>query len=78
MRTRYTVIREIYDAFEERREVWVLESGYTRNDDILIGPRAEVEALIRSRHGFSDIPSDWELVLIPDIETFRAWFTIFE
>ena len=78
MRTRYTLIREIYVAFEDGREVWFLDSAYTRNDDILIGPRAEVEALVCRRHRFARLPPDWELVLIPDAATFREWFTISE
>ena len=76
MRTRYTVIREIYVAFQDGREVWFLDSAYTRNDDIVIGPKKEVEALVCRRHEFVGLPSDWELVRIPDIETFKKWFGI--
>ncbi len=46
MRTRYTVIHEICVAFEDGREVWFLDSAYTRNDDILIGTESEVTAII--------------------------------
>jgi hypothetical protein len=76
MRTRYTVIREIYVAFEDGREVWFLDSAYTRNDDILIGTESEVEALVCNRHGFPIFPLDWELVRIPDVGTFKKWFGI--
>ena len=73
---RYTVIREIYVAFEDGREVWFLDSSFTRNDDIRIGPKAEVEPLVCSRHGFGGFPFDWELIRIPDVETFRKRFDI--
>jgi hypothetical protein len=77
MRTRDTVIKEIYVAFEKNREVWFLDSAYSRNDDILIGPRWEVEAILRKRHGFAVMPIDWELKQIPDVDTFKKWFGIF-
>ena len=77
MRTRYTVIQEIYVAFEDGREVWFLNSAYTRNDDILIGPESEVRALVCTRHGFVALPKDWELVRIPDVGTFKKWLGIF-
>ena len=76
MRNGYTVVREIYVAFEDGREVWFLDSAYTRNDDILMGPETEVKALVCSRHGFVRFPSDWELVPIPDVVTFKKWFGI--
>ena len=76
MRTRYTVIREIYVAFDEGREVWFLDSAYTRHDDILIGSRAKVEAFVCEQHGFVGLPSDWDLIRIPDVETFDDWFGI--
>lgn len=76
MRTRHTVIREIYVAFEDGRELWFLDSAYTRNDDILIGSESEVKAIVCSRHGFVAFPLDWELVRIPDVETFKKWFGI--
>ena len=76
MRTRYTVIQEICVAFEDSREVWFLDSAYTRNDDILIGTESEVTALICTRHGFAGLPLDWELVPIPDVGTFKKWFGI--
>ncbi len=76
MRTRESAIREIYIAFEDGREVWYVESNYTRNDDILIGSHSEVEAFVCAQHGFDAFPSDWELVLIPDIETFNELFGI--
>ncbi len=76
MRTRYTVIQEIYVAFEDGREVWFLDSAYTRNDDILIGTESEVTALICIRHGLARLPLDWELVPIPDVWTFKKWFGI--
>lgn len=76
MRTRYTVIREIYVAFEDGRELWFLDSAYTRNDDILIGTESEVTAFICTRHGFGSLPLDWELVRIPNVVTFKKWFGI--
>jgi hypothetical protein len=76
MLTRYTVIQEIYVAFEDGREVWFLDSAYNRNDDILIGAESEVTALICTRHGLARLPLDWELVPIPDVGTFKKWFGI--
>lgn len=76
MRTRETVIREIYVAFEDGREVWYVESAYTRNDDIVIGSESEVKAFVCTQHGFAVFPSDWELVRIPDVGTFKKWFGI--
>jgi hypothetical protein len=76
MRTRYTVIRDIYVAFEDGREVWFLDSAYTRNDEILVGTESEVSVLICTRHRLASLPLDWELVPIPDVETFKKWFGI--
>jgi hypothetical protein len=76
MRTRYTVIQEIYVAFEDGGEVWFLDSAYTRNDYILIGTENEVTANICARHGFAALPLDWELIPIPDAGAFKKWFGI--
>jgi len=76
MRTRETVIREIQVAFEDRREVWYVDSNYTRNDDIVIGSQSEVKAFVCAFHGFAGFPSEWELVRIPNTETFEKWFGI--
>jgi hypothetical protein len=76
MRNRETVIREVYVAFEDGREVWYVESAYTRNDDIVIGSESEVRAFVCARHGFDVFPSNWALVRIPNVETFKEWFGI--
>ena len=76
MRTRYTVIREVYVAFENGDEVWFLDSARTRNDDVFLGPEHEVRALICKRHGFVRFPPDWEITRIPDVRIFERWFGI--